>query len=85
MAQRIAALLLVRHAPGSNCSKAIPQLKKLPQIVGIQALAGEPDLALQVTAPDMAGIDDVASSVRAIPGVASVTTHMILVDHLRRS
>ena len=80
---RVEALLLVRHALGSNCARAIPELKKITQIKSIHALAGEHDLAIRVSARDAAGLDRVASTIRSLPGVASVTTHVVLCDHLQ--
>ncbi|MCW4460912.1 Lrp/AsnC ligand binding domain-containing protein [Sphingomonas sp. BT-65] len=40
----------------------------------IQALAGDPDLLVQVSAVDAADLGCIADAVRALPGVGEVTT-----------
>ena len=77
------ALLLVRHAPGGNCSKAAPELRRIAEVRSIHALAGEEDLAIWVRAPDVAGLDQVATKIRSHPAVGSVTTHVVLAEHSR--
>lgn len=77
------ALLLARHEPGTSCSRIIPEVKKIGEVKSVHALAGEHDLAIWVRAGDTAGLDRVASRIRSLPGVASVTTHVVLADHLR--
>jgi DNA-binding Lrp family transcriptional regulator len=77
------ALLLARHEPGASCSRIAPQLKQIGEVRSIHAIAGEHDLAIWVRAGDTAGLDEVAGRIRSIPGVASVTTHVVLAHHLR--
>jgi DNA-binding Lrp family transcriptional regulator len=77
------ALLLARHGPGTSCSRIAPELRRIGEVRAIHAIAGEYDLAIWVRAEDTAGLDRVAARIRSLPGVASVTTHVVLADHLR--
>ena len=81
---RLSAWLMVRHAPGGNCARTVPHLKRLAEVRSLQGLAGEPDLLVQVSAADAADLERISALVRALPGVAVVTTHLVLADHLRR-
>lgn len=81
---RLNACLMVRHAPDGNCLRTVPPIKRIPEVRSIQALAGAPDLLVQVSAADAADLDRIANAVRSLPGVAEVTTHLVLADHLRR-
>jgi DNA-binding Lrp family transcriptional regulator len=81
---RLNACLMIRHARGGTCAGAIAPLKRLPEVRGIQSLAGDPDLLVQVSAIDAADLDRIAEAVRALPGIGVVTTHVVLADHLRR-
>ena len=81
-ASRIEALLLLRHSEGSNCLKIVPEIRKVPEVSAIHALAGEYDLSIWVSASDMADLDRVAGTVRSLPGVASVMTNVALAKHL---
>ena len=81
---RLAALLMIRHSPEGSCARAVGPLKRMPEVLGIQALAGDPDLLVQVDAADAADLDRIVTAVRALPGVGAVSTHVVLADHLRR-
>lgn len=81
---RLSACLMIRHGPGGSCARTVAPLKKIPEVRSIQALAGDPDLLVQVSAVDAADLGRVADAVRALPGVGEVTTHVVLADHLRR-
>jgi DNA-binding Lrp family transcriptional regulator len=80
---QVQALLLASHAPGASCAGIVPGLKMIGGISSIHALAGEYDLAIWVRAPDTAELDQLAGRIRSLPGVQSVTTHVVLADHLR--
>jgi Lrp/AsnC family transcriptional regulator, leucine-responsive regulatory protein len=56
----------------------------MPEVKSIQALAGDPDLLVHVSAADATDLGRIADAVRAVPGVGEVTTHVVLADHLRR-
>ena len=81
---RLNACLMVRHGRGGSCTRAVAPLKRIPEVKGIQSLAGDPDLLVQVSAVDAADLDRIAEAVRALPGIEAVTTHVVLADHLRR-
>lgn len=81
---RLAAILMIRHGPGGTCARTTAPLKKIPEVKGVQALAGDPDLLVQVSALDASDLGRIADIVRALPGVGDVTTHVVLADHLRR-
>jgi DNA-binding Lrp family transcriptional regulator len=81
---RLNAWLMIRHGPGGTCARTTAPLKKIPEVKGVQALAGDPDLLVQVSALDAADLGRIADTIRALPGVGEVTTHVVLADHLRR-
>ena len=80
---QVEALVLAQHAPGTSCSRIAPELKKIGGVKAIHALAGEHDLAIWISAADTAELDQVATRIRSLPGVASLTTHVVLAEHLR--
>ena len=81
---RLNACLMIRHARGGTCARSVVPLKRIPEVKAIQSLAGDPDLLVQVSAADPADLDRIAETVRALPGIGEVTTHVVLADHLRR-
>jgi DNA-binding Lrp family transcriptional regulator len=81
---RLGAWLMVRHAPGGSCVRNVPALKRMAEVRSIEALAGDPDLLVHISAVDAAELGRIADQVRALPGVATVTTHLVLTKHLRR-
>lgn len=81
---RLNACLMIRHGQGGSCARSVAPLKRIAEVKSIQALAGDPDLLVQVSAADAADLGRIADAVRALPGVGEVTTHVVLADHLRR-
>jgi DNA-binding Lrp family transcriptional regulator len=81
---RLNACLMIRHTRGGTCARSVVPLKRIPEVRGIQSLAGDPDLLVQVSAADAADLDRIAEAVRAMPGIGEVTTHVVLADHLHR-
>lgn len=81
---RLTACLMIRHGQGGNCTRSVPALKRIPEVRSIQALAGDPDLLVQVSAIDATDLGRIADTVRTLPGVGEVTPHVVLADHLRR-
>lgn len=81
---RLEAWLMVRHAPGGNCARTVPHLKRLAEVRAIQGLAGDPDLLVHVSAADASDLERISAQARDLPGVAMVTTHLVLANHLRR-
>lgn len=81
---RLNACLMIRHGQGGSCARSTGPLTRMPEVKSIQALAGDPDLLVHVSAADATDLGRIADAVRAVPGVGEVTTHVVLADHLRR-
>lgn len=75
---RLRAWLMVRHLPGGNCSRLGPMLKNIPEVRSAFALAGDIDMLAMVEAANAEDVDRLRGLVQALPGVALVTTHVIL-------
>lgn len=75
---RVRAFLTVRHADKGSCARLVPLLRGRPQFSAIHQLSGEIDLLIEAEAANTAEIDEMAEVIRVIPGVARVTTHIVL-------
>lgn len=79
---RQSAYLLVSFEPGYRCAQVVPKLRGISSIGLIHSVTGPIDLVIRVDAADIAGIETSRSAVAAIPGVASVSTSVVLERHL---
>lgn len=79
---REAAWLTVRFEPGRRCADVVPKLKRLPAIAAIHSVTGAIDLVVRVEGETVAAIETARSAVAAVPGVAEVSTHIVLERHL---
>jgi Lrp/AsnC family leucine-responsive transcriptional regulator len=76
------AHLLVRFQAGKQCAQVVPKLTKIPAIAAIHSVAGTIDLMVRVEAATMPEIEAARAAVVATPGVAEVTTFIVLERHL---
>ena len=81
-AAREAAWLTLRFEPGKRCADVVPKLKRIPAIAAIHSVSGAVDLIVQVEGDNVAAIESTRSAIAAVPGVAEVSTHIVLERHL---
>ena len=79
---RQSAYLMVSFAAGYRCAQVVPKLKQMPSIGMIHSLTGPIDLILRVDGESIADIESCRSAIAAVPGVASVSTSVVLERHL---
>lgn len=75
------AVLMVAFAPGASCSSVVPGLRAIPEITACDSLAGNPDLLLSLACSSNTALEAVRARVAAVPGVAAVSTHVVLEQH----
>ena len=78
---RQSAYLMVSFAAGYRCGQVVPKLTSIAAIAMIHSVTGPIDLVIRVDADDVAGIEAARSAVAAVPGVASVSTSVVLERH----
>lgn len=81
-ADRHSAYLMVSFDPGRRCAEIVPKLKRIPAVAMIHSLTGSTDLLVRLDADRVGDIEGARSAVAAVPGVASVSTSMVLERHL---
>ena len=81
-AARETAGLMVRFEAGKRCAEVVPKLKCIPAVASIHSVSGVLDLILRVEGESVAALEAVRSAVAAVPGVADVSTHIVLERHL---
>ena len=79
---RQSAYLSVVFATGYRCAQVVPKLKQVPAIGLIHSVTGPTDLLLRVDGESVADIESSRAAIAAIPGVASVSTSIVLERHL---
>lgn len=77
-----AAHLLVSFDNGKTCDQVAPRVKSIPFVTRIDSLAGEIDLLVSVDADSIDSVEDVRRQVAAVPGIAEVTTAVVLRRHV---
>lgn len=78
---RLHAWLLVRYKDAVKCAHIVPQLKREQGVIAVFTLSGDPDVLVEVEADDTSQLDVLADRLRAIPGIARVTSHLVLAAH----
>lgn len=81
-AARETAYLSVSFASGYRCAQVVPKLKRIPAVETIHSVTGPVDLILRVAAESVGGIEAARAAVAEVPGVAQVSTHVVLERHL---
>lgn len=79
---RQSAYLMVSFAQGYRCPQVVPKLLRIPTIGMIHSVTGPVDLIIRVDADDIAGVEAGRKAVEAVPGVATVSTSVVLDRHL---
>jgi len=75
---RDCAYLLVKLEPGFRCAQIVPKFRNVLAVEAIDSLAGPYDMIVRVSAGHVEGIEKVRTELVQIPGVAEVTTHIVL-------
>jgi Lrp/AsnC family leucine-responsive transcriptional regulator len=78
---RQSAHLLVRLGTGVACAQVAPRLRGVPGLTAIDSVAGPVDLLVSLDADSAAGIEAARAAVAGTPGVAEVTTLVVLLRH----
>ncbi len=76
------AYLTVSFARGYRCAQIVPKLKQIPAIALIHSVTGPTDLIVRVDGESVAEIESCRAAIAAVPGVASVSTSVVLERHL---
>ena len=76
------AYLSVTFAAGYRCQQIVPKLKTIPSIALIHSLTGPTDLIIRVDGENVAEIESSRAAIAAVPGVAAVSTSIVLERHL---
>lgn len=72
------AYLIVKLEPGHRCAQLVPKIRKIPAVEAIDSIAGPFDMIIRVAADHVDGIEKVRTEVVTMPGVAEVSTHVVL-------
>jgi Lrp/AsnC family leucine-responsive transcriptional regulator len=76
----IRAYMTISLKPGNNCVDVIPRFRSIPEILNCDVLAGSIDLILRICCPSTLALEGVREQIGRIPGVAAVTTHVVLAN-----
>jgi DNA-binding Lrp family transcriptional regulator len=79
---RQSAYVMASFESGYRCAQLVPKLVRIPSIGMIHSVTGPIDLVIRIDADDVAGIEASRAAIAAIPGVASVSTSVVLERHL---
>jgi DNA-binding Lrp family transcriptional regulator len=78
---RLHAWLLVRYKDTVKCAHIVPQLQRERDVSAVFTLSGDLDVLVEVEADDTGQLDSLADRLRSIPGIARVTSHIVLAAH----
>lgn len=81
-AARESAWLMIRFEAGKRCAEVVPKLKRIPAIASLHSVSGAIDLILRIEGETVAAIETTRSAIAAVPGVAEVSTYIVLERHL---
>lgn len=81
-AARESAYLTIKFAAGFRCPQVVPKLKTVAAIDLIHSVTGPVDLIVRVVAETVGGIEAARATIAEVPGVAEVSTHVVLERHL---
>ena len=76
------AYLMVAFEPGRRCAEIVPRLKRVPAVAMIHSLTGPIDLLVRLDALGVGDIEQARAAIAAVPGIASVSTSVVLDRHL---
>ena len=72
------AYLTVRLERGYRCAQIAPKVRLLPTVEAIHSVTGGIDMIVRVAADHVEGIETARAEVAGLPGVAEVSTHVVL-------
>ncbi len=81
-AARQSAYLSVVFESGYRCPQVVPKLKRIPAIAMIHSVTGPIDLIIRVDGESIADIEAARSAIAGVPGVATISTSIVLERHL---
>lgn len=81
-AGRQSAYLLVTFEAGRRCAEIVPKVKRIAGVGLIHSLTGPVDLIVRIDADSVPAIEAGRAAVAAVPGIASVSTSIVLERHL---
>ena len=79
---RQSAYLTVTFEAGRRCAQIVPQLKRIASVAMIHSVTGPVDLIVRIDGDSVAEIERCRSAIAAVPGVASLSTSVVLERHL---
>lgn len=79
---RQSAYLMVSFQPGYRCPQVVPKLKRVPGVAMIHSVTGPTDLLLRLDGDSVSDFESGRAAVAEVPGVASVSTAVVLERHL---
>jgi Lrp/AsnC family transcriptional regulator, leucine-responsive regulatory protein len=75
---RESAYLMVRLERGVRCAQIIQKVQILPTVEAVHSVTGDIDMIIRVAAAHVDGIETARAEVAGLPGVADVSTHVVL-------
>ena len=79
---RQSAYLMLSFRPGYRCAQVVPKLKRISGVAMIHSVTGPTDLFLRLDGDSVADFESARAAVAEVPGVASVSTAVVLERHL---
>lgn len=79
---RQSAYLMVSFGPGYRCAQVVPRLRRIAGVAMIHSVTGPTDLLLRLDGAGVADLEAARAAVAEVPGVAAVTTAVVLERHL---
>lgn len=76
----VSAFVAIRLTSGVKSDKIIQELRHVAEVRACHVIAGDVDIIVRVTSGSMSGFDKVRQRLERTPGVADITSHMILAD-----
>ena len=80
---RVAAYFIIKTRQ-AVCDELVPHLRKIPEVVVFDSIAGETDGLVEVVADSMTRLQAVRSEIAALPDVVTIETSVILKRHFNR-
>jgi DNA-binding Lrp family transcriptional regulator len=77
----VRACIAISLKPGFYCEQVVPHLRNIPEILNCDSVAGAVDLVLRLDCRSTLALEVVREQIGHIPGVATVTTHVVLAGH----
>ena len=75
---RESAYLAVKLNPGVRCAQIAPKVRIVPAVEAIHSVTGPIDMIVRVSSEHVEGIEKARAEVAGLPGVAGVSTHVVL-------